>query len=226
MTYSPTKPDPGPSPRIDVSQIQTNFSKFASIFSSTVAGVNYNHTALNNVNQGDHESIIFSLQNNDPGVTQSLCVLYCKNGASNAGTQPQLFAQIPKFLPKAPDVFPNPNLPIRLTYNTVNTVGPNQFQSFLPRGALPVGASYDTAMYLLYMGTTNDITTNITLNPAPTSILIAIATPNNLTSPGTAIPYNVSTQIISNSQFKINSTLNAPNVTPAYNFTWMAIAIA
>ena len=55
MTYSFTKPDSGPSPRIDVTQLQTDFSQFAGIFSSTAAGVNYNHTALNNKNQGDHE---------------------------------------------------------------------------------------------------------------------------------------------------------------------------
>jgi hypothetical protein len=203
MTYSPVKPDSGPSPKIDAPQIQTNFSKFASIFSKTVIGVIYNHTAMNDSNQGDHESIILEKQLNDPGVTQNLDVIYCKDVTSKASIQPQLFVQIPKFLSNE-----IPNTPMQLTYNTVNIIGPNQFQSFLPGG------------YILYFGTTANIAVNITLVPAPTQILLANSTATNMTAGLGAIPFDVSTTIISNDTFKINSA----TAVGAYTFLWMAIA--
>ena len=210
MTYSTTKPDRGPSPLIDVVQIQTNFAQFAAIFSSVSAGIFYNHTPINNKNQGDHESIIFSLQAADPGVTQNKDVLYSKNAASLSGSQPQLFVQIPKFLPNEKDQTDAQNIPMQLTYNAVNTAGP-QYQSFLAGG------------YLVYFGSTMNIAVNIVLSPAPTKILVAIATPNNMTTVGTPIPYTVSTTIINNSTFKINSTLNGSGPVVPYSFGWVAI---
>lgn len=204
MTYSFIKPDGGPSPKVDVVQIRTNFSQFATIF-------NGNHTALNNTNQGDHENVILTKQTADPGVTQDLDVLYCKDATSQAGTQPQLFIQIPKFLPNQFDTTQAENTPMQLTYNSVNTAGP-VYQSFLPGG------------YLLFFGSTSNIAVNITLSPAPTKILIAIATPNTMTTAGTPIPFNVSTTILTNSTFKINSTLNGSGPVIAYSFGWMAVA--
>lgn len=204
MTYSFIKPDAGPSPKDDVTQIRTNFSQFATLF-------NINHTALNNSNQGDHEAVVLTLQTVDPTVTEDLDVLYCKDASSQAGTQPQLFVRIPDFLPNANDPTVTKNDPMQLTYNSVNTAGP-VYQSFLPGG------------YLLYFGSTSNIAVNITLSPAPTQILVAIATPNTMTSVGTAVPFSVSTTILSNSTFKINSTLNGTGPVIPYSFGWVAIA--
>jgi hypothetical protein len=201
MTYSHIKPDAGPSPALDASTIQTNFSQFATIFA-------VNHTLINDASQGEHEGMVFQLQSADPGVTQDLAVLYCKNATSKSGTQPQLFVQIPKFLPNQNDTTQAENTGMQLTYNSVNTAGP-VYQSFLPGG------------YLLYFGSTSNIAVNITLSPAPTQIVMAIATPNNLTSIGTPIPFDVSTQILSNSTFKINSAL----ASGIYTFGWIAIAL-
>ena len=209
MTYSFQKPDAGPSPALDAAQIRTNFSQFASIFSTLIAGLSYNHTALNDRNQGDHESVILTLQAADPGVTEDLAVLYTKNASSMAGIQPQLFVQIPKFLPTDIDTTDALNAPMQLTYNSVNTAGP-VYQSFLPGG------------YLLYFGSTSNIAVNITLSPAPTQILVAIATPNNMTIIGTPVPFDVSTTIVSNSQFKINSTA----AIGVYSFGFVVIAKA
>jgi hypothetical protein len=196
MTYSHTKPDSGLSPAIDVTQIQTNFSQYATIFSN-------NHTALNNANQGDHEGVILTEQTNDPGVTQNLDVLYCKAASGSSGIQPQLFVQIPTFLPTANDPTVGPFAPLHMTFNVVNTSGP-VYQSFLPGGNL------------LYFGTVSSISTPITLSPAPSSILVAIATPNNVQGFGN--PFTVSTTINSASTFTINS-----NATGVFTFTWIAI---
>ena len=84
MSYSPSKPDPSPSPRLDASQIQTDFSVFGTSFA-------VNHVQMNNQNQGDHTTVIFTNQTLDPGVDQTLNVLYAINATSHANTQPQLF---------------------------------------------------------------------------------------------------------------------------------------
>lgn len=212
MTYSPIIPQGLPPPRDQVVQVQTNFAQFAAIFSLLSGGVTYNHTALNDPHQGDHESILLTLQNDDPEVIQDLVAFYCKNAPSQAGIQPQLFFRTPKFLPTKSDPTTAGNAPMQLTYNSVNTAGP-VFQSFL------AGA------YILYFGMITDITVNITLSPAPTKILAAIANANTLTSVGTPTPFDVSTQILSNSTFKINSNLDGTHTT-TYSFTWLAVAQA
>lgn len=99
-------------------------------------------------------------QASDPGVTQDLTVLYNKNAKSKLSTEPQLFVQIPKFLPTAQDTSKAPNSGMQITYNAVNTAGP-QYQSFLIGG------------YLLYIGTVPVMVgnTTITLVPTPTEIL-------------------------------------------------------
>jgi hypothetical protein len=192
MTYSPITPQSQPSPADTQSQIQTNFSTFASIFAA-------NHTALNKKNQGDHEAVILEKQSADPGVFLDLVSLYAKDAISQSGTQPQLFARIKQFIPLVT------NSPMQLTQSTVNTVGPNQFQSFLPGN------------FMLYFGITTSNGT-ITLSPAPTSINTAIAIPNQLTN---NIASKVSTNITSNATFDIIS-----NATGVFSFTWIAIAIA
>jgi hypothetical protein len=191
MSYSITKPDAGPSPAIDASQIQTNFSTYATVFSA-------NHTAINSNNQGDHENVILTNQSVDPAITENNISLYCQNATSNLGTQPQLFAKTTKRIPNNPNKFP-----MQMTYNTVNTVGP-VYQSFLPGG------------YLLYWGMTSNTAVNITLSPAPTRIVTALAFSNTYNT-----SLRVATKIISSSSFQINSTL-----TGVYSISWMAIALA
>lgn len=212
MTYSFIKPDSGPSPRLDVGQINTNFSTFQTIFTN-------NHKALNNVKAGDHTQVIFELQTADPGVTENLDVLYCKDASSKAGTQPQLFVQIPKFLPNKNNTAPAQNTPMQLTYNVVNTTGP-VYQSFLPGG------------YLIYFGsvsgnTAPNVNLNITVivSPAPTKLLIANATPNTLTTQGTPIPFRLATTIntTTNDRFIISSTSNGTGAMIPYSFGWVAI---
>jgi len=202
MTYSPITPQSQPSPSATQAQIQTNFAQYALKFL-------VNHSALNTKNQGDHEKVILENQIGDPGVINDQVTLFCKDAGSNfGGTQPQLFAQIRKFLPTPGDGHDAPNVGMQLTESIVNTVGPNQFQSFLPGN------------YMLYFGTVT-ATGTVTLVPAPTVIHVALAIPNNLTSPGTPIPFSASTNITSNSTFNIIS-----NSTGVFTITWIAIATA
>ncbi len=182
MTFLTTKPDPGPSPTLDASKIQTNFSQYGTIFAT-------NHKGMNSSDAGNHTSVIMEKQATDPVVDENMAVVYSKDTNSVAGTQPQLFVRIPQFLPN--DM---PNDPMQLTYNTVNTAGP-VYQSFLPGG------------YLLFFGMTNNIAVPITLSPVPSELLIAIATPNILSG---ANILKVSTDIISASSFQIYSTGGLP----------------
>jgi hypothetical protein len=204
MTYLPNIPIGSLPPASQVSQVQGNFATFASVFSSTSGGIVYNHSPMNNFNQGDHESVILQNQSVDPGVTESLAALYCKNATSAAGTQPQLFIQIPEFLPNG-----IPNAPMQLTYNSVNTSGP-VYQSFLPGG------------YIFYFGSTSNIAVAITLSPTPTTILAAIAYPNNMTTGGGPVPFDGSVVVTQPGTIKINSAL----ASGVYSFTWMAVAQA
>jgi len=200
MTYVPDTPQAKPSPKDTQAQIQTNFSQWAAQFVK-------NHSAMNSSSQGDHEAIVLENQSIDPGVTQDQVTLFCKNFVSQVGTQPQLFAQIKKFLPTINDPTNAINDPMQLTYNSVNLVGPNQFQSFLIGGLL------------LFVGSTNNIAATITLVPSPSSIHMAIAIPSNLNG---GVPNNVSTSVTQPNQFKIDSTSAvAGNV-----FYWIAIGKA
>lgn len=206
MTYLPDIPLASISPKDQAPQIQTNFAQFATVFAN-------NHTAIDIDAEGDHEGIIINKRLTDPGVTQDLDVIYCKDApAATGGPQPQLFLQIPKFLPTPLDPSTPGNPPMQLTYNQVNTAGPI-FQSFLPGG------------FLMYFGSTSNIAVAITLSPAPTKILAALAFPNTLqTVAPFFFPFDVSTQILTASTFKINSTLNGSGPPIAYSFTWIAIA--
>lgn len=198
MTYSTTKPDGGPSPFLDVGQIQTNFSTFDTTFT-------VNHTPLNNMNQGDHEDVIFEKTLTSPVVNNNFDVLYARDATSAAGTEPQLFVKIPKFLPTKTDPTNATNAGMQLTYNQVNTAGP-QYQGFFP------GA------FLFYSSTaTFPFGTTITLIPAPTKILTIIAATQNtiITS-----PIKCSATILSSSTFKIDCSA------PGGTILWMAIAQA
>lgn len=206
MTFNPNIPVADDSPKNQASLIRTDFSTFASVFSTTILTNTYNHTAVNTQNQGDHETVILQDQvTTDPVINDNFACLYCKDAPSKAGTQPQLFLRIPKYLPNQFVGKNAPNNPIQLTYNQVNTTGP-QYQSFLPGG------------YLLYFGQTTisnpQVSKVITLSPAPTKIIIAIAYANTANGNGGAI--KVSTNITSNQQFTIFSQSFAGSVTFSY----------
>jgi hypothetical protein len=195
MTYSFIKPDAGPSPALDAPTIQTNFAQFAAIFSNATPALK-NHTAFNGPNQGDHENVIFNAPISDPGVSEDLNVLYCKNADSQLGMQPQLFLQIPKFLPNQFDFTSNPNSGMQITYNQVNTSGP-VYQSFLVGG------------YLIFFGTVTDIGPDIILSPSPSSLYLAVATPYVTSLPSLA-QNPMSTTILTIDSFKINSNIVMP----------------
>lgn len=213
MTYDPKIPLSTQSPLTSASPVQVDFSQFAAIFSKLALGVFYNHMPFNNSNQGKHASVIFQNQTLDPGVTEDLGVLYGKNATSAASTEPQLFAQIPKFLPTQTDTTDAPNAPMQLTYNSVNISGP-VYHSFLPGG------------YIFYFGiitATNLIPHTITLTPTPTKILIAIANPNTVESGSTHRPLKISANITSANTFDVYSSFSP---LAQYDFSWMAVAIA
>jgi hypothetical protein len=218
MSYNQTKPDQGPSPKLDVGTIQNNFLQFSNFFK-------INHTALNKIFQGDHEAVILS-QQGDPSVIGNETILFCKSANSTAaGLQPELFISIPKFLPNNTDTTNSPNVPIQLTYPTVNVAGPI-YQSFLPGMTAPNG----TGAYVVYFGvdsgntvTNVKIVDTITLIPTPGRILVAIAAPNTVTSIGNPTPFDVKTNIIAANQFTINSFGNANGPPIPYSFTWIAI---
>lgn len=203
MTYNPNIPLPDPSPANQVTAVQTNFSQLAAIFSATVAGIKYNHTAFNDFNQGDHEAILLQSQSNDPGVTQNLDVVYCKNIASASSTQPQIFVQIPAFLPGVA------NESMQLTFNTVNNSG-TTYQSFLAGG------------YLIFFGKSTVKNINITLSPTPSTILTAISNSNTMTSVGSPIPFDAEISIAQPNTIDLRSNL----ATGVFSFTWIVIAKA
>lgn len=182
MTYNPIVPLSSESPNTSASPIQVNFSKFASIFSSTAAGIIYNHMPMNDFHQGKHAAVIMQNQSGDPGVTGNQTVLYAKNAtAVTGGTQPNLFAQIPKFLPTNLDRTNAANTGMQLTYPTVSKIPP-LYQSFLPGG------------YILYFGSTvvsggPPRTFLITLIPTPSEILCAQIIP---TGANGLIPWDAS----------------------------------
>jgi hypothetical protein len=211
MSYNPNIPQSNSIPNVIYAGVQQNFASFNSNFSTSSAGVVYNHVPLNSFNQGKHAAVLFQLQTSDPGVTGDYDVLYCKNATLASGASPQLFIQIPRFLPNQFDPATASNTPMQLTYNSVNTSGPI-FQSFLPGG------------YVFFFGSVSIIVSpgtfpyTITLPGTLTKMLLALANPNNLTSSGTPTPFTVSTNIINANNFNIYS-----NATGTVTFTWMAI---
>lgn len=192
--YSPTEPQNEPSPAIATTQLRTNFSQFNTIFGN-------NHVSLNDSNQGKHNGVIFQQQIADPGAL-NYDSLYCKANPSSSGTHLQLFLQVPQFLPSS-----QPNLPQQLTFNQVNTAGP-QYQSFLPGG------------FIMYFGMITTVPTVITLSPTPSQIVCAIAMGNVFDNGGTGNPILVQTQVLSASTFRITSSSVGP-----YAISWIAIAI-
>ena len=202
MTYDPTIPTDLPPPNVAVNQIRTNFAQYA-------AGFNNNHVALNANNQGKHSNVLLQEQISDPTVSGSFDSLYSKSVTSNSSTSQEVFLTIPKFLPD------KNNIPMQLTFNSVNTAGPI-YQSFLPGG------------YLLFFGSIVQvpgppITQTITLSPAPTEILCVIANPHNLLGTQQFFGIGVSVQVLNNFQFNISPSNN--NLTIGnYTYTWVAIA--
>lgn len=204
MTYNKGIPLGNNSPANQVVGIQTNFSQFASIFSSSLAGANYNHRAINSDNQGKHESVIFQNQAGTPFFNGRYISIFSKNATSKASTEPQLFYKLPVFLPTPQDPNKPGNGAILWTYNKVNTAGPI-YQSFLMGG------------YLLYFGQVSALG-DIILSPSPTKIVMAMAYPNTFSGPQ---PFSVNVNIKNTNTITIFS-----NASGAFTFTWMAIANA
>ena len=207
--YNPNIPQGDDSPKNQAPLIQTDFSQFASIFSTVTGGNVFNHTFLNNPSkQGSHETIIFEKQSKIPKITNPQAILFNQNAASKAGTQPQLFMKIPKYLPTKYDGNTPNNDPMQLTYNQVNTSGP-QYQSFMAGG------------YLLFFGqiniTSGNTSLQTTLTPAPTKILMVQAFPNVTTN---NVARAVSATIDTNNKFTIY--INTPSVNVP--ITWWVIA--
>lgn len=213
MTYSNNTPLGEPSPKDQQAQIKTNFSQFASIFSSTVLGINYNHTALNLANQGKHEAVIFQNQASHDVIDDDFVSLYSLSATSNvtpAGT-PQLFVKIPKFIPNIT------SQPMQLTCESVNTAGP-QYQSFIVGGNLVYfGSGSGVAV-----GTAN-ITIAIVLSPTPTTVLATIPSANAMTGTGTAVPLAIGVDALTPS---FNIILQSPGNGQTYAYSWFCIAKA
>ncbi len=212
MSYIIAKPDSGPSPFLDAPTIRGNFDSYNTIAST-------NHIALNQTNQGDHGTVILQNQSTAPTKIVDEVDLYSKDATSNAGTQPQLFVTIPKFLPSDNDTTTvnSSKIPMQLTYNQVNIAGP-QYQSFLPGG------------YLIYFGSFSGVTAGIaatsdtiTLTLVPSKLLVAYATFQTLKSAAPNPVFEVATTILSNSQFKVTTLGNNQAINLPYTFTYMAI---
>ncbi len=216
MTYDPQIPLVTESPLTSASPVQINFDQFAKVFSVLAGGLFNNHVPINNSNQGKHGAVIMQKQSADPGVTEDLTVLYAKDATSNLSTEPQIFVQIPKFLPTNKDPTNATNAPMQLTYNSVGVAGP-VYYSFLPGG------------YLVYFGMQTAVAvspTTITIAPIPKSLLIAIANPNTLELGTTHRPMKISTNITSPSTFNVYSTPGSSGSPATYDFSWFAIGVA
>lgn len=194
MTFDPAIPTDFPPPDVAVDSIKTNFSQYGSVFDN-------NHIAINSSHQGKHSTVIFQRQTEDPTVDGDFDTLYGKSVTSNSGMAEQVFVKIPQFLPN-----PFPNIPMQLTFNEVNTVGP-VYQSFMAGG------------YIIYFGQTNNIAVPITLSPAPSAVMCIIANGNGFTSVGTPIPFDASVFFNSATQFTISSVA----ASGVYRFSWFAI---
>lgn len=213
MTYIKTKPDLGFSPKLDAPTIKGNFTAFGSVIAN-------NHALMNTPNQGIHTNIIFENQTVDPTLTTSIDNLYSINATSNSGTQPQIFLRIPQFLPKAPDTTSNLNHRMQLTYNTVNTVGP-QYQSFLP-GVIDPTSPNATGAYLVYTGQQAYASpTTIVLSPVPSQLRCVIVTPVITISSG-VFPAKFNVRVVSSSTFVITATSSLGSFNPDF---WGYIAI-
>lgn len=203
MTYDPTIPTDLPPPSIAVDKIRTNFSQYASVFDN-------NHVALNANGQGKHSNVILQQQGSDPIVEGGFNSLYGKSVTSSSSTSNEVFVKIPQFLPD-----PLLQIPMQLTFNTVNNAGPI-YQSFLANG------------YLVFIGSVTQppgpATPQVVTLPIATSgIVCVIANPHNVIGNTQFFGASVSVEVISNTEISINP--RQTNLTGVnYTYTWVAIA--
>ncbi len=214
MTYNPNIPEVTESPLTSASPVQVNFAQFGAIFSNLIGGVFNNHLPFNDANQGKHGAVIFQNQTLDPGVDQDLSALYSKNAISavSPSGEPQLFAQIAKFLPTATDTTDATNAPMQLTYNSVGLTGP-VYYSFLPGG------------YIIYFGMKTAVVATpelVTLTPVPSSLIIAIANPNTVENNSGHRALKISTVILTPSTFNVYADFSTVG---QYDFSWLAIGV-
>lgn len=186
--YNPNIPQDLPPGTVIVDEIRANFSQYAMVFDN-------NHEPLNNSNQGKHTNVLLQQQSTEPVVNGSFDAFYSAEVTSNSSVSEELFVKIPQFLPPQ---FPND--PMQLTFNSVNTVGPN-YQSFIAGG------------YIVFFGTVLGPTNTITLSPKPKKIVCAIAN-GNFFALDVAVLVNAN-----NFQFTITSAL----ATGANPLSWFCI---
>ena len=220
MVYIKTKPDSGKSPKLDAPIIKDNFFTYNTIFSN-------NHTPLNDINQGDHEEIIFETQTVDPDITTNIDILYSRDATSNVGTQPQIFLKIPQFLPKTPDNSTSLNTRMQLTYSTVNVIGP-QYQSFL-WGTIDPSMPTATGAYMIFFGSVSNVTSQtlvtsdvIVLTNPPTTLLLTMVQSTTTFLAGAPLT-GLNSVINSNSTFTISVPAISSVAPTAYTVLWLAI---
>lgn len=201
MTYNPSQPEDLPPPSVAVDTIRNNFSSYADVFDN-------NHIAMNASNQGKHNQVILQQQLIDPTINSNFADLFSKIISAQSGMSQELHAMIPKFLSNN-----KPNTPQQLTFNVVNTTGPDQYQSFIAGG------------YIIYFGKVTQtgiaIAIPITLSPVPTEIVCAIANSTTVISSSTFFYAPVAVNVVSNSQFNVNPSTNAG---APRDFYWVCIA--
>lgn len=195
MVYKRNIPLGELSPAVQAVDIKNNFADFGTIFA-------VNHQGFNDTNQGKHTKVILQKQNDDPDVTQDLAVLYAKNDTQTI-PQPQLFLKLKDFLPSEIDTNTVENTPIQLTHNVVNVAGP-QYQSFFAGG------------FIVYIGSTTEANLVITLSPAPSSLLLAMASASSGVQPFIAL----NTEITGTDKFRIRYTTTS---IPVSTLNWFAI---
>lgn len=200
-TYNPSEPQDLPPPSVAVDTIRNNFASYADVFDN-------NHIAMNAANEGKHSQVILQEQVIDPTINSNFADLFSKIISAQSGFSQELHAMIPKFLPNN-----KPNTPQQLTFNQVNTAGPNQYQSFIAGG------------YIVYFGKVTQAgvaaAITVTLVPAPTEIVCAIANSTTIISSSTFFYAPVAVNVINNFQFNVNPSTNAG---VPRDFFWICIA--
>lgn len=211
MVYDRRKPDPGPSPEVDASQIQENFEDYDLAFG-------LNHVPMNSFNQGSHEAIVFKKRNSGPTNVISEIALFNRDVIPPTSFS-ELFVKIPKFLPTQNDSRQADNVSMQLTFHKVNTAGP-QYQSFLFSG------------YLIYLGSGSGMTAGANVNtsdtitlmlPTPTKILVTLPVANSKNSANE--PMRITANITGTNTFDVITSGNTLAAPIPYSFTWTAICL-
>lgn len=204
MIFDPTKPTDLPPPSVSVDTIRTNFSSYADVFDN-------NHIALNLSNEGKHNQVILQQQFGNPVVNGNFADLFSKIISAQSGNSQELHAMIPRFLPN--DFAYQPQ---QLTFNIVNTVGPNQYQSFIAGG------------YIVYFGKVTQgpgsaVSLSVALSPTPSQVVCVIANSTTVINSSTFFYQPVAVNNVSTAGFNVNPSGSNPGP-GGQDFYWICIA--